>query len=68
MISLTQSFEAISSLTDIPVMDNHLSSRVSFSEAASGYSVLELTPDSVAALEVKHVAKELLVFMGQQQW
>ena len=51
-----------------PVLEAAIGQRVSFAESSAGFSVLESAPSSVAAKEVKQLAKEVLKLMGAEKW
>lgn len=53
---------------DIPTLSKAIAQRVAFSEASSGYTVLELSPSSAASTEVKALAKDVLKLMGLKKW
>lgn len=51
-----------------PVLNSTIAQRVSFAEASSGYTVLEDSPKSAAAAEVRSLADNVLEFMEVAQW
>ncbi|SRR5579883_539783 len=62
--------EIDSALADyaLPVLKTAIAQRVIFSESSAGYSVMELTPSSTAATEVKNLSKEVLKLMEVKKW
>lgn len=53
---------------DIPTLKEAIAQRVAFSEAASGYTVMEMSKASPASKEIKQLSKELLKLMGAKKW
>jgi chromosome partitioning protein len=62
--------EIDSALADyaLPVLKTAIAQRVVFSESSAGYTVMELSPSSAAANEIKALAKETLKLMGEGKW
>lgn len=50
------------------VFESAIAQRVAIAEASAGYTVLEDSPTSTAAAEVRALADEILKFMGVEQW
>lgn len=57
-------------LTEYPVtiLETMIAQRIAFAESSAGYSVLETSPKSAAAKEIKQLAKEILNRSGENQW
>ena len=51
-----------------PVLDATIAQRIGFAEASAGYTVLEDSPKSAAANEVRSLADNVLKFMGVEKW
>lgn len=62
--------EVTGALSDypFPVLKSAIYQRVIFSESSAGYSVMELSPNSIAATEVKALSKEILKLMEVKKW
>ncbi|HEY9896351.1 MAG TPA: ParA family partition ATPase [Candidatus Sericytochromatia bacterium] len=62
--------EIDSALADyaLPVLKTAIAQRVVFSESSAGYTVMELSPSSAAATEIKNLAKAVLKLMEVSKW
>jgi len=62
--------EIADALTDypFPVLPTAIAQRVAFAESSAGYTVMELSPSSAAANEVKALGKDILKLMGMKSW
>ena len=53
---------------EIPMLKQAIAQRVAFSEASSGYTVMEMSATSSASKEIKKLAKEVLNLMEVKSW
>lgn len=53
---------------EIPMLKQAIAQRVAFSEASSGYTVMEMSATSSASKEIKKFAKEVLNLMEVKSW
>jgi len=53
---------------EIPTLKQAIAQRVAFSEASSGYTVMEMSSSSSASKEVKGLAREVLRLMKSKSW
>jgi chromosome partitioning protein len=51
-----------------PVLQTAIAQRVVFAESSAGYTVMELSPNSAAANEIKALSKDILKLMGLKSW
>lgn len=53
---------------EIPMLKQAIAQRVAFSEASSGYTVMEMSATSSASKEIKKLAQEVLNLMEVKSW
>lgn len=53
---------------EIPTLKQAIAQRVAFSESSSGYTVMEMSANSAASVEIKAFAQEILNLMGDKSW